>query len=132
MRKVTQKVTRTSLRMSRTKATATAPDSRIKLSKEGLDKILRKPHPVRVEYFDIATPGLCIRVGPRAATWYYLRRVDGRLVRLKLGSDAELAAVGKSDRRASFTVARERVGQVEADLAAGKHPKAEQARQRVE
>lgn len=121
MRKVTQNVTRTAQRMPR-----------IKVTVEGLTRILAKPHAERVDYFDNATPGLCLRVGPRDACWYYLRRIDGRLVRLKLGSDAELAAVGKPDRRASFTVARERVGQVEADLAAGKHPKAEQARQRVE
>lgn len=105
---------------------------RIKVTTKGLDALLAKPHPTRVDYFDTATPGLCLRVGPRDASWYYLRRVDGKLIRLKLGTDTELAAIGKPDRRASFTVARDRAGEVEDGIAAGKHPKAEQARERAE
>lgn len=104
---------------------------RIKVTAKGIEAIRGKAHATRVDYFDTATPGLCLRVGPREAAWYYLRRIDGKLTRLRLGSDDALAAEGKPTRRASFTVAREKVGEVEAAIAAGKHPKAEQARERA-
>lgn len=105
---------------------------RIKVTTKGLEAILAKPHAGRVDYFDAAHPGLCLRVGPRDASWYYLRRIDGKLTRLKLGTDGELAAIGKPHRKASFTIAREKLGEVESAVAAGKHPKAEQARERTE
>lgn len=104
---------------------------RIKVTTKGLDAILGRPHATRVDYFDSATPGLCLRVGPREAAWYYMTRVDGRLIRLRLGSNGDLEAAGNPDRKASFTVAREKVGEVEQTVAAGKHPKAEQARERA-
>src|SRR5690606_18876000 len=94
-----------------------------------LDKLVRKPHVTRTEYFDDAKPGLCLRIGPRAATWYYFRRVDGKLVRIALGSYDEFASVGEAepDRgtgrpRASFTVAWQKVGDLADARAVGRHP----------
>lgn len=98
---------------------------------KSLEKLLKQPHSNRVEYFDTDRKGLCLRLGPREATWYFLRRISGKLTRLKLGTDAELKAIGKPTRQASFTIAREKAGEVESQLAAGIHPKAEQARQRA-
>ncbi len=100
----------------------------MKYTDRGLDALVKQRHSTRVDYFDSATQGLCLRVGARAATWYYFRRVNGKLVRIALGTYAEL---GSSKGRASFTVARELAGKVESTLAAGLHPKAEQARQRA-
>ncbi|KAF1721967.1 tyrosine-type recombinase/integrase [Pseudoxanthomonas wuyuanensis] len=105
---------------------------RIKVTTKGLEAIVSKRHAERVDYFDSATPGLSLRVGPRDAVWHYMRRIDGKLTRLRLGTDDELAAVGRPDRKASFTIAREKVGEIEQTIAAGKHPKAEQARERAE
>jgi integrase len=62
-----------------------------------------------------------LRIGPRAATWYYMTRIDGKLARLKLG---EWDATGIADARA-------KAGEIEEQKAAGLHPKAEQARERA-
>ena len=112
---------------------------KIKVSVNKVRSLLSQPHSKRVDYFDSATPGLCLTIGPRASTWYYFRRVDGKLNRLTLGTDAEFAAEGEArtkggepDAVASFTIARERAGEVESAIGAGKHPKAEQARKRSE
>ncbi|MDG2516390.1 tyrosine-type recombinase/integrase [Lysobacter soli] len=104
-----------------------------KFTEKGLAALLRKPHPERIDYFDSAFPGLSLRVGPRGATWFYLRRIDGRLTRLSLGRHDDLARAGAGSlpRRAGFTVARERAGEVEGTLAAGKHPRTEAARKRA-
>lgn len=97
---------------------------------KSLEKLLRQPHTTRVDYFDADRKGLCLRLGPREATWYFLRRINGKLTRLKLGTDAELCIIAKQRGQASFTIAREKAGEVESQLAAGIHPKAEQARQK--
>jgi integrase len=99
----------------------------IKYTEKGLEALLRQRHAERVDYFDAVTPALCLRVGPTGATWYYFKRIDGKLHRLNLGTYAALASAG----RASFSVAREKAGEIEAAIVAGKHPKAEQARQRA-
>jgi integrase len=94
---------------------------KIKVTQKGLEALTAKPHAKRVDYFDTATPGLCLTVGPRSATWYYFARIDGKLNRIKLG---EWDATGIAD-------ARSAAGSVEAQIAEGKHPKAEQARERT-
>lgn len=101
----------------------------IKFTVAGLESILRNPPKSgRIDYVDAATKGLSLRVGHTGtATWSYMRRIDGKLHRITLGTHAELA----TDDRASFTVAREKVGDAESALAAGRHPKAEQARERA-
>jgi integrase len=111
MTAVTQTVTREYLRMPR-----------IKVTQKGLEALAAKRHPARVDYFDIATPGLCLTIGPKSRTWYYFARVDGKLARVKLG---EWPAAG-------IAAARTHAGKIEAQIAAGKHPKAEQARERAE
>ena len=95
---------------------------RIKVTQKGLEALAAKRHPARVDYFDMATPGLCLTIGPKSRTWYYFARVDGKLTRVKLG---EWPAAG-------IAAARTHAGEVEAQIAAGKHPKAEQARERAE
>lgn len=94
---------------------------RIKVTQKGLEALAAKRHATRVDYFDAATPGLCLTIGPRSRTWYYFARIDGKLARIKLG---EWPATG-------IAGARTRAGEVEAQIAAGKHPKAEQARERA-
>lgn len=93
---------------------------KIKVTQKGLEALTAKPHEKRVDYFDSSTPGLCLTVGPKSATWYYFARVDGKLNRIKLG---EWDATGIAD-------ARTAAGNVEAHIAEGRHPKAEQARER--
>lgn len=99
----------------------------------GLEALLKRRHEQRVDYFDRDRPGLCLRVGPRGGSWYYLKRVDGKLVRLPLGSDDELTREGASKvpPKASFTLAREKAGDLESAIASGKHPKAEIQRERA-
>jgi integrase len=95
--------------------------AKIKFTQKALAAVVAKPHAKRVDYFDSATPGLSLTKGPKSATWFYFTRVDGKLVRIKLG---EWTAVGIAE-------VRKRAGEVEAQIAAGKHPKAEQARKRA-
>lgn len=77
-----------------------------------------QPPDKRTDNFDAATPGLCITVGKTTLTWYYFARVDGKLTRLRFG---HWPAV-------SLAEARRRSGEVDAQVRAGTHPKAEQAR----
>jgi integrase len=106
-----------------------------KASVKRVAELLNKRRTERTDYFDSAHPGLCLRIGPRGATWYLFRRVDGKLIRLALGTDDELAEAGRQANpekpKASFTIARERAGGVESQLALGIHPRAEQARERA-
>ena len=95
---------------------------KIKVTQKGLEALAAKHHPARVDYFDTATPGLCLTIGPKSRTWYYFARVDGKLTRIKLG---QWDATGIAD-------ARKHAGDIEGQIAAGKHPKAEQARERAE
>lgn len=94
---------------------------RTKLTARGIDALLTKPRANRTDHFDIGTPALCLRIGPRSATWYYLPRINGKLTRLALG---EYPTISLHDARAA-------VAKAEADIASGKHPKAEQARERT-
>src|SRR5262245_36863375 len=98
---------------------ATMP--RLKFTQKGLEALASKAHGRRVDYFDTSTPGLCLTIGPKSATWFYFLRVDGKLTRIKLG---EWPATGITD-------ARKGAGEVEGQVAAGRHPKAEQARERA-
>lgn len=95
---------------------------KIKMTAKGLDALTAKPHPTRTDYFDATVPGLCLRVGARTASWYYMQRIDGKLTRLPLGA---FPAVGLAD-------ARQAAGNAETQVAEGKHPKAELARERAE
>ncbi|NDY95812.1 tyrosine-type recombinase/integrase [Wenzhouxiangella limi] len=94
----------------------------IKVSQKKIEALLRQEHHTQTDYRDILTQGLVFRIGPRGAVWNYLRRIDGKLCRLKLG---DWPSVGIAD-------ARQEVGRIEETIATGKHPKAEQARQRAE
>jgi integrase len=95
--------------------------ARIKFTVKGLDSLVAKAHPARVDYFDVSTPGLCLRVGPRSAAWTYLQRIDGKLTRMTLGTYPAM----------SLREAHEAVVACETTIAEGKHPKAEQARERA-
>ena len=94
---------------------------RIKVTAKGIEALVKQPHPRRVDYFDSAHPGLCLTIGPKSATWYYFRRIDGKLTRINLGQWPDLG----------IAASREAAADVEATIAAGKHPKAEQARERA-
>lgn len=100
---------------------------KILLSAGELKRLIAKPHRVRTDYFDAAHPGLCLRVGPRDAVWFLFRRVNGKLHRLRLGSNAELAREG-----VAYIVARQRAGALIAAADEGRHPVAEIARKRTE
>lgn len=94
----------------------------IRVTQKGIEALMNKPHPKRIDYFDNTHKGLCLTVGPRGGVWYYFRRVDGKLARLRIGA---WPTVG-------IKAARVEAGLVESAIAEGKHPKAEQARQRAE
>lgn len=95
---------------------------KMQFTQKGVEALLRKPHDGRKDYNDTVTKGLSLRVGPRGASWYFLRRVDGKLVRVKLG---DWPTTGIAD-------ARDRFGEIQDQVDQGKHPKAVQARQRAE
>ena len=91
---------------------------KIKVNQKRIEAILRQHHEAQTDYTDSTTPGLAFRVGPRGATWYYLRRVDGKLYRLKL----------KRWPTMGIAQARQAVAEMEQAIESGKHPKAEIAR----
>ena len=93
-----------------------------KVTQKAVEALVKRPHPKQTEYRDTLTAGLSIRVGPRGAVWYYMRRIDGKLNRLRLGAWPEMG----------IKAARDAAGEAEAAIASGKHPKAEQARQRAD
>jgi integrase len=95
---------------------------RIKVTQKTIEALVRKGHDRQTDYTDSITPGLAFRIGPRAAAWYYLRRVDGKLHRLRLGRWPTM----------KIKAARDAVGEIEADVEAGKHPKTEQARRKTD
>jgi len=103
----------------------------INFTVKGLAALLRKPHRERVDYFDRSVPGLGLRIGPRRATWFYMRRIDGRQERLKIGRNESLDRTGRSatPAKAAFTIARERVADIEDTIAQGRHPRTEAARE---
>jgi len=94
----------------------------IKVTHRKLEALHATPHPKRIDYFDQGYKGLCITIGPRGGVWYYFRRIDGKLNRQRLGAWPDMG----------IKAARDAAGEVEANVAAGKHPKAEQARQRAD
>lgn len=96
--------------------------TRIKFTATSVEARVRTPHAKRVDYSDTLTKGLQLRVGPRTAAWYYLRRVDGKLHRLKLGEFSEL----------TLPEARTKAGELESSIQEGKHPQAQLARERHE
>jgi integrase len=93
----------------------------IKMTAKGLEALVAKPHARRIDYFDSARGGLCLTIGPKASSWYLFKRIDKRLTRLKLG---EWPSMGLLD-------ARRAADDTDRTVEEGKHPKAEQARQRV-
>jgi len=92
----------------------------IKVTHTGIKALVNKPHSKRIDYFDSAHKGLCITVGPRGGVWYYFRRIDSKLTRLRIGAWPETG----------IKEARTEAGRFEEDIEAGKHPKAVQARER--
>jgi len=94
----------------------------LKVTKRGIDALAAKPHPKRIDYFDTAHKGLCITIGPRGGVWYYFKRIDGKLNRLRIG-----AWPGYGIKKA-----REEAGRIEEAIEAGEHPKALQARQNAD
>ena len=96
--------------------------AKIKFTDKGIKALAGKPHPRRTDYFDAAYPGLCLTIGPRAAVWYVFRRIDGKLVRLRIGAWPEYG----------IKSARTEAGEIEETIAKGTHPKTRQARQKAE
>lgn len=94
----------------------------IKLTRAKVEALTAKPPAKRTDYFDAGYSGLCLTVGPRSATWFYFRRVDGKLNRLRIGSWPQ---VGIKD-------ARSAADRLEESIESGQHPKAVQAREREE
>lgn len=94
----------------------------IKVGQKKIESLVRQHHENQTDYRDTITTGLCFRIGPRGGVWYFLRRVDGQLYRLRLG---KWPAMGIAE-------ARNEVARIEEAIATGKHPKAEQARKRSE
>ena len=95
---------------------------RIKVTQKTIQALVRKGHDRQTDYTDSITAGLAFRIGPRVAAWYYLRRIDGKLYRLRLGKWPTM----------TIKSARAAVEQIEEDIEAGKHPKAEQARRQTD
>lgn len=94
----------------------------IKMSRAKLEALTAKPPEKRTDYFDAGYTGLCLTVGRRAATWYYFRRVDGKLNRLRIGPWPQVG----------IKEARSHADELEQAIEAGQHPKAVQARQKTE
>ena len=97
-------------------------ETRFKFTAQGIKAKAETQHPKRIDYRDTATPGLQLRVGPRGAAWYYVRRIDGKLARIRLDTWPAMTLKG----------ARDRIGQIESEIEQGKDPRAEHARQRAE
>ena len=95
---------------------------KMQFTQKGVEAVTRVTPKARTDYTDTATRGLTLRVGPRGASWYFLRRIDGRLVRVKIG---DWPGVG-------IAKAREQVATIQDQVDQGKHPTAVQARQRSE
>lgn len=95
---------------------------KMQFTQKGVEALLRKPHDRRTDYNDTVTKGLSLRVGPRGASWYFLRRIDGKLVRVKLG---DWPGTG-------IAAARDRFGDIQDQVGEGKHPKAVKAREQAE
>ena len=65
----------------------------LKLTQVAVDK-LKPPATGRVEYWDSQLPGFGLRVSDTGRkTWQALYRVDGKMVREKLGTVAQIESV---------------------------------------
>lgn len=99
---------------------------RVQLTTKTIDGYVRKAATrvtsKRIDYFDQSHSGLCLTVGPSSATWYRFMRVAGKLTRIKLGTYPTLSIAG----------ARKAHAAQDDVVEAGKHPRAEAQRQRVE
>lgn len=93
---------------------------KIKMHQKTLEALTAKPHPKRTDYFSAAYPGLCLTIGPKSRSWYYFSRVDGKTARMKLGEWPQI----------SYSAAKEAADGINEQIEQGRHPKAEQARQR--
>jgi len=93
----------------------------IKVTHRAIEALHSKPHAKRIDYFDTAHKGLCITIGPRGGVWYYFKRIDGKLNRLRIGAWPVYG----------IKRAREEAGRIEEGIEAGKHPRALQARQKA-
>jgi integrase len=76
-------------------------------------KRLKAPEAGQVDYFDKGYPGLCLRLGARKRTWYWIGRVGDRLKRHRLGAYPDK---GLAEARELWRKAREMAG-------AGKPPR---------
>jgi integrase len=94
----------------------------LELTARKIDSLLAQAREsaTRVDYFDRAFAGLCLRVGPRGGAWYRMRRVDGKLLRLHLGPYPEV----------SLAEARKRFDAIGEAQEGGEHPRAHIARER--
>jgi integrase len=97
---------------------------KIQLTTKGIEKLIGDQATLtrRVDYFDQAHRGLCLTLGPTSATWFRFMRVAGKLTRIKLGDYPSL----------SLGEARKAHAAQDDLVEAGKHPRAEAQRQRVE
>ena len=91
---------------------------KIKITHKGIEALVRAGADKQTDYTDSLIAGRVFRLGPRGGFWYYMRRVDGQLYRIKLG---EWPAMSISD-------AGKEVEDIEQAIRAGQHPKAHQAR----
>lgn len=94
--------------------------ARHQFTQKWIEATLRKPRMKREDYSDSATRGLSFRVGTKSAHWYFVKRIDGRLVKLKIGDWPTM----------SLAQARQRVGEMTDGIASGEHPIATEARRR--
>jgi integrase len=68
-------------------------------STKWIEAQLRKPRIGQVDYIDSAHRGLSLRISPRAAGWYLVKRIAGQLMRVKLG---EWPQMSLADARAEY------------------------------
>jgi integrase len=95
----------------------------LKLTQAAVDK-LKPPVTGRVEYWDSQLPGFGLRVSDTGRkTWQALYRVDGKMVREKLGTVAQIQSVAD---------ARERARQSMTKARSGAHPVEERRRKQEE
>jgi integrase len=95
----------------------------LKLTQAAVDK-LKPPAAGRVEYWDSQLPGFGLRVSDTGRkTWQVLYRVDGKMVREKLGTVAQIESVADARARARQSMTKAR---------AGAHPVEERRRKQEE
>jgi integrase len=82
----------------------------LKLTQAAVDK-LKPPATGRVEYWDSQLPGFGLRVSDTGRkTWQALYRVDGKMVREKLGTLAQIESVADARARARQSMTKARAG----------------------